>query len=355
MLMLRPYVLVQDGVGNHFAALFRLYWVHQRSPTEEGVVAEYAIEPNATTLHGFFAADHPPVLTIDSGDTVRFRTLDAGWGVEQFPADWDANLPEAARPQRRRAATIHGEPDGHALCGPVFVRGAQPGMTLGVRIDRLIPGAWGWTFGGGAWADGARVLHRWTIDVAAGTAANQLGHRVALRPFMGVMGVAPAEAGRHATTPPRRVGGNLDCKELIAGSTLYLPIEVAGALFSTGDGHARQGDGELSGTAIECPMDECTLTFTVHDDMPIDAPVAHTPAGWLTLGIGATLDDACVNAVRAMIDFLAGRLQLSRADASVLASVAVDLRITQIVNQVCGVHALLPHDGLLDQSDSLTV
>jgi acetamidase/formamidase len=309
-------------------------------------MAEHTIEPNETTLHGFFAAAHPPVLTIDPGDTVRLRTIDAGWGIEPFSSDWDPAAPEATRPQRRRAGTIHGEPYGHALCGPIFVRGARPGMTLGIRIDRLRPGAWGWTFGGGAWADGATVLHRWSIDAAAGTALNQHGHQVALRPFLGVMGNAPAAEGRHSTIPPRRVGGNIDCKELVAGSTLYLPIEVAGALFSTGDGHARQGDGELSGTAIECPMDECVLTFTLHDDLPLEVPLADTPAGWLSLGIGESLHDACTAAVHAMITFMASRLQISRADATALASVVVDLRITQIVNQVCGVHALLPHDAL---------
>lgn len=310
-------------------------------------MAEYTLEPDETTLHSFFAALHPPVLTIDPGDTVRFRTLDAGWGVEAYAADWSADVPEAARPQRRRATSIHSDISGHALCGPVYVRGASPGMMLGVHIDALRPGSWGWTFGGGAWADGVTVLQRWAIDADAGTATNQHGHRVALSPFMGVMGNAPAAEGRHSTTPPRRVGGNIDCKELVVGSTLYLPIEVDGALFSTGDGHGRQGDGELSGTAIECPMEECRLTFTLHEDLPSDVPLAHTPAGWLTLGIGETLNDACVVAVNAMISLLSSRLQISRADATALASVVVDLRVTQIVNQVCGVHALLPHDALL--------
>lgn len=310
-------------------------------------MAEYSIEPDETTLHGFFSANHPPVLTIDVGDTVRFRTLDAGWGLEAFPDDWDSSVPETERAQRQCATSVHGDTKGHALCGPVYVRGARPGMMLGVQIDALRPGAWGWTFGGGAWADGVTILQRWTLDVAAGTATNQHGHKVALQPFMGVMGNAPAAHGRHSTIPPRRVGGNIDCKELGVGSTLYLPIEVEGALFSTGDGHARQGDGELGGTAIECPMDECRLTFTLHDDLPIHTPMAHTPAGWLTLGIGESLNDACIDAVNAMISLLVHRLQISRADATALASVVVDLRITQIVNQVCGVHAFLPHDALL--------
>jgi acetamidase/formamidase len=306
-------------------------------------MAEHTLEPNEQTLHGFFSAHLAPVLTIDPGDTVCFRTLDAGWGVEPIPAE-DAT---GARPQRKKAHSVHGEAQGHALCGPIAIRGAQPGMVLGVQIETLRPGAWGWTYGGGAWAHAVNVLHHWTIDAAAGTATNQHGQRVRIAPFMGVLGNAPAAHGHHSTIPPRRVGGNLDCKELVAGSTLYLPIEVSGALFSTGDGHARQGDGELGGTAIECPMDECRLTFSLHHDPPLHIPYANTPAGWLTLGIGESLNDACLDAVNAMLDLLMHKLSISRADATALASVAVDLRITQIVNQVCGVHALLPHDALI--------
>jgi acetamidase/formamidase len=301
-------------------------------------LATHSIESDEHTLHSFFSPDLPPVLTVDPGDSVRFRTLDAGWGLEPFVAD--------GRP-RRRASSRHGEISGHALCGPVQVRGAQPGHTLAVRVAALRPGAWGWTRAGGEWAGNVDVLHRWAIDPDAGTAVNQHGHRVALSPFMGVMGNAPAEPGRHSTIPPRAVGGNLDCKELTVGSTLYLPVAVDGARFSTGDGHARQGDGELSGTAIECPMELCELGFSLCDDLPISAPVAETAAGWLTMGIGASLNDACAAAIAAMIDLMLIRYAgLERPDAVALASVTVDLRITQIVNQVCGVHALLPHGAI---------
>jgi acetamidase/formamidase len=189
------------------------------------------------------------------------------------------------------------------------------------------------------------VVLTWDLDAAAMTGRDDLGHRVALHPFMGVLGVAPSEPGRHSTIPPRRTGGNLDCKELVAGSTLYLPIAVDGALFSTGDGHARQGDGEVAGTAIECPM-TVDLTFDVVD-LPIDAPVADTPAGWITMGVADTLDDACYLALNAMYDSMQLRFDLTRPQAVALASAIVDLRVTQIVNQVVGVHAVLPHDALL--------
>jgi len=203
-------------------------------------MAIYTIEPDAQTLHGFFSPDLPPVLTIDSGDTIRFRTLDADWGLEPFTTF----VPPGPPPRRRATTTVVG-PMGHALCGPIAIRGAQPGMTLAIRIDALRPGPWGWTWAGGDLVDG-EVLHRWELDLDALRGRNQYGHQVALRPFMGVMGMPPAEPGQHATVPPRVTGGNLDCKELVVGSTLYLPIAVPGGLFSVGDGHALQGDGEVS-------------------------------------------------------------------------------------------------------------
>ncbi len=219
-------------------------------------MATYQIEPERRTLHGHFSRDLPPVLTVDSGDTVEFRTLDAGWGVEPW-VSFDV-------PRRQFESRVKGEDDGHALCGPVAIRGAQPGMTLAVEINDVRPGAWGACFAAG-WPSSFNrrlgvqkapgVIHTWTLDRDAMTGRNQHGHTVRLRPFMGVMGTPPDEPGQHSTTPPRVTGGNIDCKELVAGSTLYLPIAVAGALFSVGDGHATQADGEVSGTAIECPME----------------------------------------------------------------------------------------------------
>jgi acetamidase/formamidase len=189
-------------------------------------------------------------------------------------------------------------------------------------------------------------VHRWTLDPVAGTGRNQHGHTVALRPFLGVIGMPPAEPGRHSTIPPRPHGGNLDCRELVAGSTLWLPIPVDGALLSVGDGHAAQGDGEVSGTAIECPMDRVDLTLSTVDDFPVTGPVARTPAGWVTMGLGYTVDDAVFEALNAMFDLL-GRLHgVSRPDAVALASVAVDVRVTQIVNRTVGAHAVLPPGAL---------
>lgn len=303
-------------------------------------MATYSIEPDEHTLHGFFSPDLPPVLTIEPGDTVRFRTLDAGWGLEPFTT---FTPPEP--PTRRRATTAVEGPIGHALCGPVAIRGAEPGMTLAVRIDSLRPGAWGWTWAGGELVEG-EVLHRWELDPHTLRGHNQHGHTVMLRPFMGVMGLPPAAPGQHSTVPPRATGGNIDCKELVAGSTLYLPIAVSGGQFSVGDGHALQGDGEVSRTAIECPMDEVVLTFDLRDDLRLATPRARTPVGWLTFGFDEDLNVATRIALDAMLDLMADLYGVARADALALASLVVDLRVTQIVNQVRGVHAVLPHDAI---------
>lgn len=310
-------------------------------------MALHQIALNRASLHGHFSRDLPPVLTIKSGDTVRFQTLDAGWGLEQHHAD---------RSPRRLFEPRDPEADsGHALCGPVFVEGADPGMALEVRIDAVRPGAWGWTLAGG-WdspvnrrlgvAGLPQVVHRWALNTDTLTGTNQYGHEVALRPFMGVLGMPADVPGPQPTPPPRVTGGNIDCKELVTGSSLFLPIAVPGGLFSTGDGHAAQGDGEVSTIAIECPMALVDLMFILHPDLHLATPRAETPSGWLTLGFDEDLSEAMFQALNAMLDLMMTRYALPRQDALALASVAVDLRVTQIVNGVCGVHAVLPHGAI---------
>lgn len=308
----------------------------------------HTIEPERATLHGVFSRDLAPVLTIDSGETVRFRTLEAGWGLEPPVAPGGVT-------QRKFAPRIEELDGGHAMCGPVAIRGAQPGMTLAVHIHSVVPGAWGYTIAGG-WdsALNARLgvaalpehLMVWQLDAATMTGVNQQGHSIALRPFPGIIGMPPPEPGYHPSWPPRVWGGNIDCKELVAGSTLYLPIPVPGALVSVGDGHAVQGDGEVSGVAIECPLECVEVTFVVRDDLVLQTPHADTPAGWITFGFDPDLETAMFTALNAMLDVMVERYRLSRAEALALASLLVDLRITQIVNGVCGVHAVLPHAAL---------
>ncbi|HEX4203739.1 MAG TPA: acetamidase/formamidase family protein [Ktedonobacteraceae bacterium] len=308
-------------------------------------MTSYSIEPDRATLHGSFSRDYAPVLRIDSGDTVRFRTLDSGWNLEP---------PHEGRATQRFEPRDKERDGGHALCGPVYVRGAQPGMALEVRINDIRPGAWGWVAAGGRDSSVNRALGLideriyldWSLDTDTMTGRDQFGDTVALRPFMGVMGLPPDEPGIHSTVPPRYCGGNIDCKELVAGSTLYLPIAVPGALFSTGDGHAVQGDGEVSGVAIECGIDMVDLTFHVREDLHLKTPRARIDGAWITLGFHEDLHEASLLALDTMLDIMMEQHGISKVRALALASVVVDLRVTQIANGVHGVHAMLPDERL---------
>ena len=304
------------------------------------------IEPERATLHGQFSRDWSPVLTIDPGDTVVYRTLDAGWNLRPNDPPWG--------PEAKFQPRIEGRDDGHAMCGPIAVRGAEPGMTLAVEIGGVRPGTWGWTPVGGWESETNRRLGvvgegtwlRWSLDADALTGRDQFGHEIALRPFMGVMGMPPDEPGLHPSAPPRACGGNIDCKELVPGSTLYLPIAVPGGLFSVGDGHAAQADGEVCGTAIECAMERVELTFRLVEDLRLTTPRAETPIGWLTFGFHEALNEATIIALEAMLELMRERHGLERLEALGLASLVVDLRITQFVNGVRGVHAVLPHGAI---------
>lgn len=310
-------------------------------------MALHILELERRTLHGHFARGLPAALTINPGDTVRFQTLDAGWGLEPFDKQGVRQTFEPRTP---------GLDDGHALSGPIEIRGAQPGMVLQIEIGTLMPGLWGFNVAGGTRpdelntylgvAEGERRWLNWTLDNETMTGGSSTGHSVALSPFLGVMGMPPAEFGVYQTAPPRIWGGNIDCKELIQGTTLYLPIPVPGAYFSAGDGHAAQGDGEVSGTAVECPMAQADLTFYLRDDLHLTTPRAKTASAWLTFGFHHDLNEAMRLALADMLTLMSQLLQVDRKDALALASVVVDLRITQVVNGVCGVHAVLPHGAV---------
>lgn len=273
------------------------------------------------TLHGFFSTSLSPVLTIDPGDSVRFQALNAGWhwDFEGYFFDRDDELHS-----------------GHALTGPIEVRGARAGQALVITIDEVTPRDWGITFAHG-------TGFRWQI--AGDTATDERGKTVSLAPFLGVIGMPPAEPGIHPTSPPRNCGGNIDCKLLVAGTTLYLPISVDGALLSAGDGHAVQGDGEVSGTAIECPLERAQLTIDVID-RELRSPIARIPNAWVAFGFDEDLDLAAEHATATMLDLIEQELEVDRDHALALASVAVDLHVTQIVNGVKGVHAVLA-DGAI--------
>ncbi len=276
------------------------------------------------TLHGHFSRDLPPVLDVAPGDSVRFRALNAGWR-------WD---PEREIFDKRDQQLD----DGHALCGPIRVQGAHAGGVLSVRVDELRVHDWGVTFGDGE-------MFTWSLDADAGIATGH-GATVSLAPFLGVIGMPPPEAGVHSTGPPRRFGGNIDCKELVAGTTLHLPIPVDGALLSLGDGHGAQGDGEVSGTAIECPLEHARVTIDLVEDLPLQWPVARTADTWITFGFDEDPEVAGEHALGGMLDLMERELGVTRAHALALASVVVDLRVTQVVNGVMGIHAVLRDDAV---------
>ena len=273
------------------------------------------------TLHGHFSRDLEPALTIDPGDTVAFSTPSSGWMLDASTWFEPRTSPDD---------------DGHALAGPIEVRGAREGQTLVVHVDEVTPGAWGETL--------THPPHRitWELDGDVGRAST--GQVVPLRPFLGVLGMPPVGHGIHSTIPPRPQGGNIDCKELVAGTTLFLPIPVDGALFSAGDGHAAQGDGEISGTAIECPV-RAQVALDLRDDLQLDWPCARIPGAWLTFGFDEHLGLAAKKAADGMIALMVRERGLGPDDALALASVVVDLRVTQVVNGQVGVHAVLRDDA----------
>lgn len=299
------------------------------------------------SLHGAFSRDRAPIVTVDSGDQVLLQTLEAGWGLEGPGPD--------GTPGRKVEDRMPGADDGHCLVGPIALRGAEPGMALEIHINALRPGPWGWT-AVGAWpsavddrlgiADGTVTMLRWTLDPGAGTGRDQYGRQLALRPHLGVIGLPADEPGWQPTPPPRFCGGNMDCQDFGVGASVFLPIAVPGGLLSVGDGHARMGDGEVAGTGIECPMDEVDLTLSLHPGLQLKTPRARIDGAWLTLGFHEDLDEATYIALEAMLDLMGDLHGLPRRQALALASLVVDLRITQIVNGVRGVHAIL-RDGAI--------
>ena len=296
----------------------------------------HTLRPTRENQHGAFHAAMPPILRIASGDRILASTLDARWHDPE-----QADL--AALPTKVDYAG-----KGHALIGPIAVEGAEPGDALEIRLETIRPGAWGWTAAGGWPSEVNERLgvsdaepHRTNWRIEGDRAVDPRGRTIALNPFLGWIGLMPAAEGEHSTTPPRRMGGNLDCKELCEGTRLFLPVEVAGGLLSFGDGHAAQGDGEVSGIALECPMDRVEMTVVLHRGAAPRLPYAHTPAGLLTMGFSPNLDDATIDALNGLVDLMAARMGVSRPEALSLASLRADLRITQVVNETKGVHAVL--------------
>ena len=296
-------------------------------------------------VHYGWSRDHEPVLAVASGSEVSFEVQDASGG-QLRPGS--SSISVAALDFARV----------NPVCGPVEVEGARPGDVLEIAILAVEPKAYGWTAlipGFGLLADQFPDPWLHVSEFESGAAPFADGIRIPIQPFCGVLGVAPAEPGVHSVIPPRRVGGNLDTRQLGPGTTLYLPIEVAGAMFGLGDTHAAQGDGEVCGTAIEAPMD-VTLRLTVRRDIevdgpeydvtrPLERPTAAEAGYHATTGVGPDLMAATRHSIERMIAYLDRVHALEPEAAYALCSVAVDLRISEVVDAPNWVvSAFLPND-----------
>jgi acetamidase/formamidase len=307
-------------------------------------MTHHRLDAAPDTVHwGYFDAARKPLLTIDDDETVTISTV-SGVPAQMPPKDSPFKMPQALIDIH---ATQTQRLPGHICTGPVAVRGAKAGMTLKVQIQSIeLNYDWGYNMirpMTGALPDdfdAPRVIHI-PLDRARMVGRLPWGLDIPLRPFFGVMAVAPpAGWGMVSTIQPRKNGGNMDNKELVAGTTLYLPIHIDGAMFSVGDGHGAQGDGEVNVNAIETGL-VGTFRLSVHDDMPLEWPMAETPTHVMTMAFHPDLDEAAVIALRSMIALIGQRCGLSREDAYTLCSLAADLRVTQIVNQYKGIHIML--------------
>lgn len=323
-----------------FMAALALPWAHG---------ADYRLKATpATVAWGYYWSAAKPVLTIKSGDTVEMQTL-----TTSTPTSLANNgvNPEDIEPELK---AIHAEvkdkgPGGHILTGPIFIEGAEPGDTLEVRIQKVRIAT---PYASNGFSPQRGVLPPTDfargrtkiipLDLQRNVAKFGPGIEIPLRPFFGSMGVAPPEAmGRIASGPPGIHAGNLDNKDLVEGTKLFIPVHVKGALFEAGDGHAGQGNGEVNITAMETSLTG-TFQFIVRKDLHLKGPRGDTPTHWIAMGLDPDLDQATIHATRDAIDFLVTEKGLSREDAYSLCSVAVDFNITQAVDGTKGVHAMIP-------------
>ena len=307
----------------------------------------HELKASPSTVHrGFFDASLKPVLTIDSGDIVRLET--ATGNPRYFEK---LGVPKDKIPAELYAVYEGVDNDGrgdHTLNGPIAVRGAEPGDTLEIRIRsvdvRLPIAGQGFVPNRGQLPEDFPYAkdHVVWIDVARKMVLFAPGIEIPARPFWGVMAVAPpASKGRVPSGPPGMFGGNLDNPDLVAGSTLYLPVFVAGALLSIGDGHAVQGHGEVSLSAVETSL-KGEVQVVLHKQQHLKGPRAETATHYITMGLHTDLDEAAKMATREMLDWIVQMKGLSRDDAYLLASAAMDLSVTQVVDGTKGVHAMLP-------------
>jgi acetamidase/formamidase len=298
-----------------------------------------------TVAWGYYDSTTTPVLQIKSGDTVEIQTVltsepDRLEGAGVAPDQVEQSLRDIVSQVKDKG------PGGHILTGPIYIDSAEPGDVLEVRILSIklaIPYAYnGFGPRSGIFPNEFPYQRMKIIPLDANRMMAHFsdGIDIQLHPFFGSMGVAPP-SGRVSSGPPWIMAGNLDNKELVAGTTLYIPIHVRGALFEVGDGHANEGDGEVDVTALETSL-VGTFQFMVRKDLHFHWPRAETPTHYITMGLDPDLNEATKMAVREMLDYLTAEKHLSRDDAYMLASSAADLRITQVVDGTKGAHMMIP-------------
>jgi acetamidase/formamidase len=306
-----------------------------------------------TVAYGYYWSEAKPALRIKSGDIVEVETMltNTPTGLERLGVK-PSDIPQALRDiVAQDTGSLRG-PGGHILTGPIYVEGADSGDVLEVRmlsitlpIDYAYNGCRGF-IPELCGPPGARVSTLLHLDRAHMTAEVAPGIVVPLRPFFGSIGVAPAPSlGRVSSNPPSRHAGNLDNKELVAGTTLYIPVFVKGALLEIGDGHAAQGDGEVDQTAIETNL-HGRVQVVVRKDMRLEWPRAETPTHWITMGTDTSLVVATTTAIREMVKLLQEKKSLTEVQAYQAASMAADLRITELVDGNVGVHMMIAKNYL---------
>jgi len=313
-------------------------------PSRQEAAVPLTLEPSPEAVHwGYFDATLPPVAHIRSGETIVMSSLSGS--AADLPDDLDRFPLIGAH--RAILGSVRPEVGPHLLTGPVAIEGAEPGDVLEVRIEAVdLIQDWGFNYHKPlkgalpARFPSRRILHI-PIDRAARTATCPWGTVLPLAPFFGIVAVAPPKAwGRVSTVEPREFGGNIDNRDLVAGARLFLPVFAPGALFSVGDGHGCQGDGEVNLTALETAL-AGTFTLVLHKQRRLPRPRATTSDTLITMAFDPDLDDAATRALEDMIDALVASVGLDAADAYALMSLAGDLRITQIVDGNKGVHAVL--------------
>jgi acetamidase/formamidase len=333
-----------DALNGSFAA----GGSEQKKQDDEGRV--HVVESNDKTVRlGVYDTTLEPILKIDSGDTISYPNT---WS--HFLNQLQPGVPIDTLAKLRLSNPGHGP---HSIIGPIYVNGAEPGDVLEIRYKRIVPFDWGAVFNNpGSIGTGLLAqdfpegqVKYLKVDLAGNTAEFNSNIHIPLKPFQGTLGVAPPDGffpplspGVTNSVPPGPHAGNTDLSEMVEGSAMFIPVWKPGALIFTGDSHALQGDGEINLSALETRMKELRIQVVLHKHRNFAWPIAETPTHWITLGLDKDLNVAMTLAARNAINFLSAHADLTKLDAYALCSLAVSFRVTQVVDIVRGVHAMIP-------------